>query len=54
MANGLLPKAIQVYVDGTCCRIHKDNSGLRECACGDRTDGVRQCVDPQCTGPHES
>ena len=54
MASGLLPKAIQVYVDGTCCRAYKNDHNQRECACSGRIDGVRQCVDPTCTGPHES
>ena len=54
MANGILPKAIQVYVDGTCCRVYKDDHSRRECACGSSSDGARQCIDPECTGAHES
>ena len=54
MASGVLPKAIQVYVDGQCCRVRKDDHNVRECACGNSSDGLRPCIDPTCTGDHES
>jgi len=54
MSSGVFPKAIQVYVDGTCCRVRKSDHSERECACGESSEGVRPCVDPTCTGEHES
>jgi hypothetical protein len=54
MSSGVLPKAIQVYVDGSCCRVRKDDHSVRECACGDSSDGQRPCIDPDCAGDHES
>ena len=52
MTDGVLPKAIIVYPDGDCCRVHKE-TGERECACR-RVDDVMSCIDPTCTGPEES
>ena len=53
MINGSLPKAIVVVPDGSCCYVDTV-TGQRECACESSKDGNRQCVDPNCTGPHET
>lgn len=53
MSQGRVPKSLFVFPDGACCFLdHETNQ--RECACGDEKDGVRQCVDPSCTGPEDT
>ncbi|TNF37039.1 MAG: hypothetical protein EP329_04170 [Deltaproteobacteria bacterium] len=52
MSEGFLPKAIFVFPDGGCCFVDQETGG-RECACGDSHGGVRTCVDPACTGAAE-
>ncbi|MBL8784543.1 MAG: hypothetical protein JNJ59_06560 [Deltaproteobacteria bacterium] len=53
MSDGRLPKALIVFPDGACCFVDKE-TGLRECACGTPSQGVRMCVDPACEGPEET
>ncbi len=53
MSQGSLPKALLVFPDGACCFVDNE-TGLRECACGDNDDGVRMCVDPACQGEEAS
>ena len=52
MSSGRAPKAIQVFVDGTCCELHAP-TGRRECACRPAGKDTVECVDPTCTGPED-
>jgi len=51
MQSGDLPKFMLAVPEGQCCRINVE-TGDRYCAC-DKKDGVWNCVDPDCKGPHE-
>ncbi len=53
MQQGNLAKAIVVFPDGACC-FRDSDTGLRECACSEADAGMRACVDPTCTGPHDT
>ncbi len=53
MSEGTVPRVILVFPDGACCFVDTE-TGARECACGDNEGGVRQCVDPTCTGPSDT
>ena len=53
MSQGTLPHTLMVFPDGACCFVDQE-TGARECSCSNSKDGVRQCVDPTCTGPLET
>lgn len=53
MSQGTVPHVLLVFPDGACCFVDKE-TGARECACSDAEEGIRQCVDPTCTGPAET
>jgi hypothetical protein len=52
MEDGALPKAIVVFPDGRCCRRHLE-TGEHFCACIDGDEGMKKCIEPDCTGPEE-
>jgi hypothetical protein len=52
MGQGSLPRFIMVSPDGQCCHRRK-STGRRYCGCL-KLKGEWNCVDPECTGPHDS
>jgi len=50
MAQGTMPRFILLAPEGQCCHVNRD-TGTRYCGC---TMGGKQCVDPDCKGPHET
>jgi hypothetical protein len=54
MKQGRIGRYIIVLPDGRCCFRDRE-TGLRECACeNSATPGHKSCIDPTCTGEHES
>lgn len=53
MIDGQLARVLVVIPDGSCCWVDQV-TGQRECACRKGPSGTRLCMDPACTGPHES
>lgn len=53
MIDGQLARVMVVVPDGSCCWVDSA-TGQRECACRKGPSGTKLCMDPTCTGPHES
>lgn len=53
MIDGQLARVLVVIPDGSCCWVDTA-TGQRECACRKGPSGTKLCMDPTCTGPHET
>lgn len=53
--GGAIPKFIMLAPEGQCCYLRPSENG-RYCACKENPDdnSIYDCVDPDCTGDHES
>ena len=53
MIDGQLARVLVVIPDGSCCWVDTA-TGQRECACRKGPSGTKLCMDPACTGAHET